>query len=107
MSIGGKSCDKIIKNSTQKAPLSKDLTLSFQKLQNEYPVLAEYKKLLHERRRMAGYKAEEFDKVLYVKAYDIIKNGPLYEPLENRLPSVARLLFLTAKNHDLGIDRNG
>lgn len=79
--------------------------LIYKSLAMEYPVLAEYDKLHNERSKITGFKAEQLDKLLLVKAREISKNEPLFIQLKRDLPKFAQALSLRIKNHELGLDK--
>lgn len=74
-------------------------------LKQEYPHLAEYERLLGQRHHSTGYNAEQLDKLLVIKARELVKNKVLYSQLKVILPKLANELSLRIKNHGLEQDR--
>lgn len=79
--------------------------LIFAELKQNHPVLAEFDKLSIERSKVTGFKAEQLDKMLGVKALEITKDKVLYTQLQRELPKFARLVALKITTHDLGAYR--
>lgn len=80
--------------------------LVFGRLTKDYPVLGEFDKLLTDRGKISGFKAEPLDKLLLTKAREIIKDKKLYAQLQRDLPKWAQSLSLRIKNHDLGLEKD-
>jgi hypothetical protein len=66
---------------------------------------AEFDKLFIARGKATGFKAEQLDKLLVVKACEITKDTGLYPQLQRILPKFAESLALKIKNHILGVGR--
>ncbi|WP_156413868.1 hypothetical protein [Legionella steigerwaltii] len=54
---------------------------------------------------MTGFKTEQLDKLLLIKAREITKDKKLYAQLQSSLPKFAQSLLMRIKNHELGIDK--
>jgi hypothetical protein len=57
------------------------------------------------RSKVMGFKAEQLDKLLVVKACEIIKDTGLYPQLQRILPKFVQSLALRIKSHGLGVGR--
>jgi Ti-type conjugative transfer relaxase TraA len=74
----------------------------YAKLQQEYPVLAEYEAMRSARTKMIGYRAEVLDKKLLDIAKSIKADKKIYSYLKQHLPGISRKLSVRIER---GLDR--
>jgi vacuolar-type H+-ATPase subunit I/STV1 len=101
--ISNKKSDELIKQIEKAQKSNKELILV--QLKKDYPVLTEYDKLLNERGKVSGFRAEQMDKLLLIKAREITKDKKLSAQIQRNLPKLTQSLALRIKNHDLGLEK--
>lgn len=103
--LSNKKSDELFKQIEKAQKLNRELILV--QLKKDYPILSEYDKLLIERGKVSGLRAEQMDKLLLIKACEITKDKKLSAQIQRDLPKLTQSLALRIKNHDLGLDKEG